>query len=59
MEIEARLNEKIKKQIELDRKLGLLAKQEEQLILESESFATMAQITPKVKFDFDFLKKES
>ena len=59
MEIETRLNEKIKKQIELDRKLSLLSKQEEQLILESENFDGMAQSTPKVKFDFDSQKKES
>ena len=59
MEIETRLNEKIKKQIELDRKLSLVSKQEEQLILESENFDGMAQSTPKVKFDFDSRKKAS
>ena len=53
MEIKTRLYEKTKKQIELDRKLSLLSKQEEQLILESENFDGMAQSTPEVKFDFD------
>ena len=47
MDIETRFNEKIKKQIELDRKLGLLAKQEEKLILESENFDGMAQAHQK------------
>ena len=57
IELETRLNEKIKNQIELDRKLGLLAKQEEQLILESENFDGMAQSTPKVKFDSNSQKE--
>ena len=46
-EIENRLNEKIKKQIMVDMMVGLLSKNEEQLILKSENFDGFSLCTPK------------